>query len=110
MVYLRTSTRNVNLQPNQIMKEIVIISKANCAPCVALKQFVSTLPECSQEKVSIMDDENSSEEDRYNIIQSYGLFGFPTIIHREAGKDDVAYAGFGANQLNELKVYLECKG
>ena len=91
------------------MKEIVIISKENCAPCVALKQFVTTLPECSQEKVSIMDDENSSEEDRYNIIQSYGLFGFPTIIHREEGKDDLAYAGLGPVILNNLKVFLECK-
>ena len=92
------------------MKEIVIISKANCAPCVALKQFVTTLPECSQERVSIMDDENSSEEDRYNIIQSYGLFGFPTIIHREEGKADHAYAGFGPNKLQKIKLYLECKG
>lgn len=91
------------------MKEIVIISKANCAPCVALKQFVSTLPECMQEKVSIMDEENSSEEDRYNIIQSYGLFGFPTIIKREEGLEDIAQAGFGPSNLQEIKAYLECK-
>lgn len=91
------------------MKELVIISKANCAPCVALKQFVASLPEVCQTKISIMDDENSSEDDRYNIVQSYGLFAFPTLIYREESKEDIAEAGFGPASLNKIKQYLECE-
>lgn len=90
------------------MKEVIIITKPNCAPCIALKAFVSSLDETCQQKFSILDETTSSMTELHSILESYGSYGFPTIVLEEEGKEDRLITGFGSKTAELIKTHISC--
>lgn len=90
------------------MNNIEIISKKNCGPCVALKQFISSLDETCQSKFSIIDESTSTKEEIFNKLEELGSHGFPTIILKDDNEINRIITGFGMQTINILKNHIEC--
>ncbi len=86
---------------------ILIISKPNCGPCIALKNYIETLSEKCKHHISILDDKTSTMEELHSILDSYGSYGFPTLILQSQGGDRVV-TGFGSQTKDIIKNHLEC--
>jgi glutaredoxin len=71
------------------MKTITILSKTTCGPCQALKQFIKTLPENKQKMFTIIDDTTINMNKLIDMVKSYDSNGFPTIILKDNGKEEV---------------------
>ncbi len=87
------------------MNQIVIISKKTCAPCQALLSYVKTLPESEQEKISVLDSNNTDMEDIYAIMQSYESSSFPTLIFKNDSTETVVN-GFGPQTCKLIRDFL----
>lgn len=86
---------------------ILIISKPNCGPCKALKSFIGTLDMSCQNHISVLDEKTSTMDELHNILDSYGSYGFPTLILQSSGGDRVI-TGFGMQTVDIIKNHLGC--
>jgi glutaredoxin len=82
---------------------MIVISKKNCGPCIALKSFLSTLPEECHSKVEFRDESNHTMDQLYKELEKVNTWGFPTII-----MGDKVSTGFGPATIQTIKKYLEC--
>ena len=86
------------------MNTVLIISKKHCAPCTSLKKAIESLPQEVKEKISVLDETTSTQDEIFKILNSYGSMGFPTIVLQ--GNPEKVITGYGAKTLTLITDHV----
>jgi hypothetical protein len=93
------------------MNKVTVIAKSTCLASNNLLDYLKNLSIDCLNLIGVLDEETSSMKDLYNILDSYGVYGFPTIVlHGKKSYDgeDTIISGFTEHTKPLILNHLAC--
>jgi thioredoxin-related protein len=93
------------------MNKVTVIAKASCLASKSLLSYLEGLSSDCLNLIGVLDEQTSSTKDLYNILDSYGVYGFPTIVlHGKKSYDgeDTIISGFTEHTKPIILNHLAC--